>query len=452
MFVKDAATNYFNELYTLIFILRLQVVDSNGLNFVAWATLPAPVLDGTFSVEIQSAPSAAFNCQLGEPVRLSISVRRAEPSIVQVQPTDNAVSGSGGTVLIIVSGFPVVQDQNQLQVMIGNHSCAIQSSNDYSNGEVIIDVIFPSLSSGIYLLSILYPAPDSSWTADKLTALSQIVVSPSGCTLTCANGCEAAAVENSAQNATLVLNASINAGRILSSTDVLHLDCVLAAPQNITEPFRNNTCLITSFSTVQVPCGVNYYSCLNISVQYSVGQSFPSAPAAAALIVVTCDSGCVGTLSASVVFRRAPRVESAIISDSLATLVISLDAPIRSQATDEAWSNWCDHLSTDGVLGIRPQCLSNGASAATIYLGTNASLIPGTQIFLPSWGSNSAGFDFPLYSWETVLVQPALLPSVPTVRLYYFILHQIAFVFAFISKKKMTNYISSRYPFLLQAQ
>ena len=117
---------------------------------------------------------------------------------------------------------------------------------------------------------------------------------------------------------------------------------------------------------------------------------------------------CPGTLAATVIFRRAPHVKYAVFSNDLSALQVYFDSEIK------VWTYWCSLIPIHGPLGISPQCFSNGKDSIKISLGVNATVLPGSMIDLPSW-SQSGGTDVPIAVFESVLVQLALLPTIPQV-------------------------------------
>ena len=409
------------------------------LHAVGSAVFSAPLAVGSFVAELVLGPMAPNDCSwpgLSSPILLNISVGPARPRILHINPSiiPNS-SRNDKRVQVIVAGFPCGLDERWNFTVTFDNASVLETSvmpleYDLARGMMSTSVLLPStLAPGLGEVTV---KRDVSVQSKILQSSLRFAIWPVGWTVTCESGCVAIISDQGSKiNSTLIINGSAASfSAVPRPVFAVNVECVAAQPDD-EEAVGGGICLVDSFTIVEIDCKsdggiLESGGCFEVNVRYGATSKFEvaslmrkiSEPSTAAFLVIMLSSAL--PLTVGVQLRRAPQFAWVRLSDDGDGLNVHLDQGILGNSTFAAWESWCGLLSSSNIsLGTGYQCFQTSAKGATILLGSGAQVLPGVSVGLPGWASIQVGGenvqDWPCYDMEEVVVEGALLPSIPQV-------------------------------------
>jgi hypothetical protein len=216
-------------------------------------------------------------------------------------------------------------------------------------------------------------------------------------------------------NVSLVLTAKQT--KFLPTPTTMALGC--KAQLDGRQPVRvsDSDCKILRFAAGQpYPCTDSTGSgsfCLSVEALLSsvpTAVDLMSGPSIVGFIVAASNSSSALQASATITFRRAPRLVSASFSSGYGQVELAFDQATSAPALS------CDRLLGTSLLGARPVCTWTSPSTLAAILGTGATLLPGNRLFFAAAIADSSE-TFVTTQNQSVIVSAPAQPILPRVTI-----------------------------------
>jgi hypothetical protein len=374
-------------------------------------TIPAVVYSGVYNAIIDTAnPSLLYFSQPGQ---FNVTIGPAHPSIVLLSPS-SAKDQGGTTVTVYVRGFPKKMLGSSVTVSFGTLAAQLLGSPAADDTGVGILAVRIPAGAGLSEVVVAYRLPDSGLPSQQLDARQHFLYLSSEVTAQCVGPCWCDVALQLQPKVAFLVSA---AGTARWLQDLV----VGCSVQLDGRPASNESdCFVAEFTSEPFPCdaaaGANR-TCARVTVHISLIPSAPQlavGPSIQGFVTLASRSSNNARLQVAVpiLFRRAPRLLSAIFSSSFGRVVLTWD-----QATNTPplpCSMLLRHDVLGQLLGAEPGCGWSSQMNLIVTLGFGATIMPGDILALAIGLSDSAGELVPALNQSAVVAAPQipLLPSV----------------------------------------
>ena len=343
--------------------------------------LPAILEIGTYPSRIVwNSSLAMYRDYPWDPVNLSVSVIASQPYVNKIAPSTVSARG-GGTVQIVIVGFPPALRAADLSIQLGREQLSLASDPVADVSSAILSFVAPARAAGFYYLSVYYASglrnqPQAFAAAANLNFYSDDT------SLTCVEGC-VFGLGRRELNATLEVRT--NRDTTAPAVNQTGIGCTY---------LLNDHDLRTCSAGVRV-VGTKYNcgqaaasSCFRLFVRYSISRNESSqltAPFTNGFLSVSILPLQASSMLTFVRFQRPPAMTGAQFSSNWASIRVSFDQPVATGP----WAGCSLVLQTER-LGLGPSCLWPDLQTLLVVLGRDAALVPGDPLVLREGLSDSS--------------------------------------------------------------